>query len=172
MVRPKRFIWDTLSSPRLIRSILNSLAGKFSGHTRHKMVWKVSKKLQVNDWSKSLRPIRTVQIWSEDNVAATPGLYAKKWIVNGWFSLAKWCNSLAVESRVGKSKHCPISTATTHIGSSCACNGGQSHFCLVLVNGLGQSKAVPVSHPKPIMPLFHAVVTVTAKWLYIQPIDS
>ncbi len=57
--------------------------------------------------------------------------------------------------------HCPISTATTHIGSSCACSGGQNRFGLVLVHGLGQSKAVPVSHPKPIMPTFGAVVTVT-----------
>ncbi len=24
--------------------------------------------------------------------------------------------------------HCPMSTATTHIGSSCACSGGQSRF--------------------------------------------
>ncbi len=28
--------------------------------------------------------------------------------------------------------------------------------------GLGQSKAVPGSHPEPIIPLFHAVVTVSA----------
>ena len=36
--------------------------------------------------------------------------------------------------------HCSISTATTHIGSSCSCSGGQSRFCLVLVDGFGQSK--------------------------------
>ncbi len=42
--------------------------------------------------------------------------------------------------------HCLISTATTHIGSSCACSRGQSRFRLVLVTGLGKSKAVPVSH--------------------------
>ena len=61
---------------------------------------------------------------------------------------------------------CPINTATTHIGSSCACSGGQSHFGLVLVTALGQSKAVPDSHPEPIISLFRAVVTLTAKWLY------
>ncbi len=66
--------------------------------------------------------------------------------------------------------YCPISTATTHIGSSCACSGGESRFGLVLVDGLGQSKAVPVGHPKPIIPLFRAIVTVMAKILYIQPI--
>ena len=60
----------------------------------------------------------------------------------------------------GTSQHCPISTATTHIGSNCACSGDQSRFGLVLVTHLDQSKAVPVSHPKPVMPLFRAVVTV------------
>ncbi len=39
---------------------------------------------------------------------------------------------------------------------------------LLLGNGLGQSKAVPVGHPKPTIPLFRAVVTVMVKWLYIQ----
>ncbi len=33
----------------------------------------------------------------------------------------------------------------------------------------GQSKTVPVSHPKPIIPLFRAVVNVMTKLLYIQP---
>ncbi len=41
---------------------------------------------------------------------------------------------------------------------------------VVLVTGLGQSKAVLDSHPEPIIPLFHAIVTVAGKWLYIQPI--
>ncbi len=47
--------------------------------------------------------------------------------------------------------HCPISTATTHIGSSCACSGGKSSFFffyLVLVTALSQSKAVQDSHPE------------------------
>ncbi len=48
---------------------------------------------------------------------------------------------------------CPMSTATNHIGSNVACSGGQRRFGLVLVDGLGQSKAVPVSYPKPIIPL-------------------
>ncbi len=30
--------------------------------------------------------------------------------------------------------HCPMRTATTHIGHSCACSGGQSLFGLILVN--------------------------------------
>ncbi len=60
-------------------------------------------------------------------------------------------------------------TATTHIGSSCACSGGQSRFWSRFGKWFGQSKAVPVSYPKPIIPQFHAVVTVMAKWLYIQP---
>ncbi len=60
--------------------------------------------------------------------------------------------------------HRPIRTATTHIGSSCACSGSQSLFGLVLEDGLGQSKAVPDSHPKPIKPLFLAVATVMTKW--------
>ncbi len=38
-------------------------------------------------------------------------------------------------------EHCPMSTATTHTGSSCACSGGQSRFGLVLVTAIGQSKA-------------------------------
>ena len=63
-----------------------------------------------------------------------------------------------------------MSTATTHIGSSCACSGGQSRFCSRFDKWFGQSKAVPVNYPKPIIPLFRAVVTVMAKWLYIQPI--
>ncbi len=42
-------------------------------------------------------------------------------------------------------------------------------FGPVLLNGLCQSKAVPVSHPRPIIPQFRAVVTVMATWLYIQP---
>ncbi len=65
--------------------------------------------------------------------------------------------------------HCPMSTATTHIGSSCACSGGQSRFWSRFGKLFGQSKAVPVSYPKRITPLFRAVVTVMAKWLYIQP---
>ncbi len=36
--------------------------------------------------------------------------------------------------------HCPMSTANIHIGSSCACGGGQSRFGLVLVNGLANQK--------------------------------
>ncbi len=36
----------------------------------------------------------------------------------------------------------------TLIGSSHACSGGQSHFGFVFVDGLCQSKAVLVSHPK------------------------
>ena len=43
-----------------------------------------------------------------------------------------------------------------------------SRFGLVFVTGLSQSKAVPFSHPKPIIPLFRAVVTVMAKWLCIE----
>ncbi len=39
--------------------------------------------------------------------------------------------------------HGPISTATTPIACSC----GQSRVGLVLVHGLGQSKALPASHP-------------------------
>ncbi len=65
--------------------------------------------------------------------------------------------------------YCPISTATTHVGSSCACSGGQSHFGLVLVTSLGQSKAFPISKPEPIIARFHAVVTLLAWLLYIQP---
>ena len=68
--------------------------------------------------------------------------------------------------------HCPIRTATIHIESRCAYSGGQSRFGLVLRNGLGQWKVVPVCHPKPNIPLFRAVITVTAKWLYIQPIAT
>ncbi len=37
------------------------------------------------------------------------------------------------------------------------------------VPGVGQSKAVPDSDQEPIIPLFRALVTVMAKWLYIQP---
>ncbi len=67
-------------------------------------------------------------------------------------------------------KHCPISTATTHIESRCSCSGGQIRFALVLVGGFGQSKQpVPRRYPKPIIPMVRAVVTVMAKWLYIQP---
>ncbi len=50
-------------------------------------------------------------------------------------------------------EHCPISAATTHIGSSRTCSGSQSRFGLVLVDGLDQSKAVPVRHPKAIIQL-------------------
>ncbi len=32
-----------------------------------------------------------------------------------------------------------------------------------------QSKAVPVSCPKPIIPLFRVAITIMAKWLYIRP---
>ncbi len=62
-----------------------------------------------------------------------------------------------------------MSTATTRIGSSCACSDGQSRFLSRFGKWVGQSKAVPVSYPQPIIPLFRAVVTVMAKWLYIQP---
>ncbi len=72
----------------------------------------------------------------------------------------RWCISAPAS--------CPKSTATTHIGSSCACRGVQSRFSLVLVTALGQPEAVQDSHKEPIMLLFHAVVTVTAKWLYSQ----
>ncbi len=34
----------------------------------------------------------------------------------------------------------PVSRANAHIGSICACSGGQSRFGLALVDGLGQSK--------------------------------
>ncbi len=65
----------------------------------------------------------------------------------------------------------PINTATVHIENtcSCACSGDESSFALILVTPLSQSKAVSVSHPKPIIPLFHTIVTVISKWLYIQP---
>ncbi len=53
-------------------------------------------------------------------------------------------------------QHCPMSTATTHIGSSCACSGGQSRFWSRFGKWFGQSKAVPISHPQPIIPLFRA----------------
>ncbi len=62
--------------------------------------------------------------------------------------------------------HYSMSTATTHIGSSCACS---ESFWSHVGKCIGQSKAVPVSNPKPIIPLFRAVVTVMTKWLYIQP---
>ena len=65
--------------------------------------------------------------------------------------------------------HCPISTVTTHIGSSCACSGGQSCFWSRFDKWFGQSKAVPVRYPQPTIPLFRAIVTAMAKWLYIQP---
>ncbi len=45
--------------------------------------------------------------------------------------------------------HCPINTATTHIGSHCACSRGQCHFVSFWVTGLGQSKAAPDNHPEP-----------------------
>ncbi len=64
--------------------------------------------------------------------------------------------------------HCLMSTATTHIGSSSACSGDQSRFWSRFGKWFGQSKGVPVSYPKPIIPLFRAVVTVMEKWLYIQ----
>ena len=51
-----------------------------------------------------------------------------------------------VMQTIYKLLHCPTSTATTHIGSCCACS-----FGLVLVNG-SASKAVPVSYPKAIIP--------------------
>ncbi len=45
--------------------------------------------------------------------------------------------------------HCPINTATTHIGSSYMhAVASKVVFGLVLVPGLAQSKAVPVSHLK------------------------
>ncbi len=72
------------------------------------------------------------------------------------------CDSKTVGHRVKKIP------ATAHIGSSYACSGGQSRFGLVLVTDLHQSKAAQDSHPEPIIPLFHAVVTVTGKWLCIQ----
>ncbi len=65
--------------------------------------------------------------------------------------------------------HCPMSTATTHIGSSCACSGAQSRFWSRFGKWFDQSKAVPVSYRQPIIPQFRAIVTVMAKWLYIQP---
>ncbi len=65
--------------------------------------------------------------------------------------------------------HCPIRTATTDIGSSCACSGATNgRFWSHCGKCISQSKVVPVSHLKPIIPLFHTVVTVMAKWLYIQ----
>ncbi len=70
--------------------------------------------------------------------------------------------------RLASSIHCHMSTATTHIGSSCACSGFQSRVWSRFGKWFGQSKAVPVSCPKPIIPLFRAVVTVMAKWLYIE----
>ncbi len=54
--------------------------------------------------------------------------------------------------------HCPIiNTATTHIGSSIS---GKSYFVSFWVTGLGQSKGIPDSPLKPILPLFRAVVLV------------
>ncbi len=66
-----------------------------------------------------------------------------------------------------------MSKATTHIGSSgsgsSAYSVGQSRFGLVLVTGVGQSRAVPASYLKAVKPLFRSVVTVMAKWLNNQP---
>ncbi len=85
--------------------------------------------------------------------------------------MVDWKVTIKLASIVAKvsEKSFPIGTGTTHIGSSCACSGGQS-FWSHLGKCIGQQKAVPVRHPKPIIPLFHAVVTVMTKWfLYIQP---
>ncbi len=44
-------------------------------------------------------------------------------------------------------------------------------ICLVLSNWYWPTKSSSgqPAHPEPIVPLFRAVVTVMAKWLYIQP---
>ena len=42
----------------------------------------------------------------------------------------------------------PMSTATTHIGSSCACSGGQSRFGLGLVNDSTNQKQFRSATPK------------------------
>ncbi len=62
--------------------------------------------------------------------------------------------------------HCPMSTVTI---LTCACSGGLSRFWSHFGKWFGQSKAVPISYPKPIVPLIRAVVTVMAKWLHIEP---
>ncbi len=61
--------------------------------------------------------------------------------------------------------HCPIRTASTRIGSSCACSSGQCFFFFFWVTWLSQLEAQQES---PI-PLFSAFVSVMGKWLYTQP---
>ncbi len=63
--------------------------------------------------------------------------------------------------------YCPISTA---LEVAVLAVQAKVVFGLILVSKcLGQSKAVLVSHAKPIIPLFCAVVTVMVNWLYFQP---
>ncbi len=57
-------------------------------------------------------------------------------------------------------RHCPVNTASTHIGSSCACRS---------VLSFGQSNESAANESDPIIPLFNAAVTVMPNWLYIQP---
>ncbi len=70
--------------PLQIGSIFNPFGGKVfrTDATKNLRGPKGLEKFANSDWSKSFRPIRTVQIWSED-MSGTPRFYGKKCIVNG-----------------------------------------------------------------------------------------
>ncbi len=64
-------------------------------------------------------------------------------------------------------RHCPISTAATHIGSIAVLAVAvkvAAGFWSLVGSWFRPIKAIPGSHLEPIIPLFHTVVTVTAKW--------
>ncbi len=67
------------------------------------------------------------------------------YIIKQWITEKSVDIALLIQSNM---PHCPMSTATTHIGSSCACSGGQSRSWSRFCKWFGQSKAVPVSYPK------------------------